>query len=254
VRRLRLVDGLCATDAVEVDGAGDGVAEAFVESDSSVVGLGDVKEAAQAGRGMDPHEVLDERGGVASAGVRGVGADGGDLAVSGEGEALAGHGDELAIDLDAEVAAEDVGARSEVAGEGYVGEADHGGGVGSVELADCRGLGVRRFGCGRLGVHLPARQVEVWFEAGDGRDGFAGNDDGLAGGEEVPESGEAGFVPYGCAGEGDYVGGEAARGGGAYRDACVLGDEGVPERVGEDFFGFEGGGQSFANITGNLQM
>jgi len=125
-----------AAEAVDADLAGAVEAEVVVQGDGAGVALGDVEEAAQAIGRMEAKEMADETAGVSASGEAGVGADGADLDEARDGEAFAGHGYELAVDLDAEVGAENVSAGAKEAGEGYVGEVDHGGGVFGVELAD----------------------------------------------------------------------------------------------------------------------
>src|SRR6185312_11688072 len=68
-------------------------------------------------------------------------ANGADLLVAVEGEALTGHGDQLAVDADAVVGSHFTGADAEVAGESDFGEGDHFSGVFAGESVEFNGGG-----------------------------------------------------------------------------------------------------------------
>jgi hypothetical protein len=225
-----------AAETVNEYGAGAVETKVFVEGDGASVGLGNVEEAALAGGTVEAEEMADEARGVSAAGVAGMGADGADLDDAWDGEALSGHGDELAIHMDAEVVAEDVGARAKEPGEGDVGEVDHGRRVVGVEGAndECFGTRVRLWRDGLGAVHLPARNLAFEGEAGDGGEGLAGDIRGFAGGEKVAEGGHVGGVRLRDAGEGEDIGGVAAGEGRADGEVGVLGDQRVPGRVEEE--------------------
>ena len=109
-------------------------AEAVVEADGGLVGRDDVQDGAGLEGALVVQDMGGEGCGVALAAVVGVGADAADFAGGVEDEALARHGDELAGIRgvpDAEVAAHEASAEAEKAGEGYVGESDHGWRVGA---------------------------------------------------------------------------------------------------------------------------
>jgi len=109
-------------------------AEAVVEIDGRVVGRNDMQDGAGLEAALMVEDAGGEGCGVALAAVVGVGADAADFAGGMEDEALACHGDELAGIRgvpDAEVAAHEASAEAEKAGEGYVGESDHGWRVGA---------------------------------------------------------------------------------------------------------------------------
>ena len=111
--------------------AGELEAEALVEGDGVGVRGRDVEIGVEVDRAVVLDEVREQAGGVALSAVGGVGAEAAELAPGVDAHALAAHGDELAFVPDAEVAAHFAGADAEKAGEGDVGEGDHGGCVGA---------------------------------------------------------------------------------------------------------------------------
>ena len=168
-------------DALDGDLLGDDEAHAQVEIDGALVGGADVHPRDVAGAALLADDFPDEGGGVTVAAMRGVSAQAADLGVAGEHDALAAHGDEVAMMADAEVGAHLAGAWAEEAGEGEVGEGDHGGGVGCGE-GDDFGVRVGRRGDGGGKDEAKAGQGFEGTEGGYCGEVLVEEPDGIVGG------------------------------------------------------------------------
>ena len=216
---------------------GDGVvrheAETVVERDRAGVGGDDVQPGGLVFAALHVDEVREKSGGEALAAVSGMRAEAADLGKAGEAKAFAAHGDEAAVMIvDAEVGAHETGAWAEEAGEGYVGQRDHRGGVRGGEARDGFAGGGhdsgRDRGCGEH--HLQAGEALDELQGRAGR-GVIGDPDKLSGREQRSELAERVGGGGGDCGEGSHVGGVACGIAGAQGEMRVLGSERVPDGV-----------------------